>query len=87
MRIIEIDALPNGAHNNQYSFTDIEVPAGWAIIPDDMELPETFPFVNVTASQSVVTKLTPGTVPPPEPEPEPQPTADDILNALLGVTE
>jgi hypothetical protein len=86
MRIIEIDALPNGAHNNQYSFTAVEVPAGWAIIPDDMELPETFPFVNVTASQGVVTKLTPGVVPPPEPV-TPQPTADDILNALLGVTE
>lgn len=86
MRIIEIDALPNGAHANQFTATVVEVPAGWAIIPDDMEIPETFPFVGVEAVCGVVTKLTPGVVPPPEPY-APEPSVEDILNAMLGVTE
>lgn len=87
MRIIEIAAQENGAHNNQHSVTDIPVPAGWAFIPDDMEIPETFPFVNVYVSGDEVTRLSPAPVPPPEPEPEPEPSTEDILNALLGVTE
>ena len=86
MRIIEIEPLENGAHRNQFSNTDVEVPAGWATIPDEMEIPSTFPFVEVTAKQGVVTKLTPGTVPPPEPVIE-EPTVEEILNAMLGVTE
>ena len=34
-----------------------------------MEIPSTFPFVNVTASKGVVTELTAGTVPEPTPDP------------------
>ena len=86
MRIIEIEPLENGAHRNQFSNSDVEVPAGWAITPDEMEIPETFPFVTVKARQGVVTKLTAGTMPPPEPV-EPEPSAEAILNAMLGVTE
>lgn len=77
MRIIEIDALPNGAHNNQFSLTDIEVPAGWVIIPDDMELPDTFPFVTFHYRKGVVTDMSPGVVPPPEPDP-PVPPEEDV---------
>lgn len=87
MIIIEIAALENGAHRNQTVFRDIEIPEGWAFIPDDIEIPETFPFVHVYASGKEVTDLTPGVVPPPEPAPEPEPSADDIINALLGVSE
>lgn len=87
MRIIEIAALDNGAHRNQMAFRDVEIPEGWAFIPDDMEIPETFPFVHVYASGHEVTELSPAPVPPPEPTPEPEPTADDIINALLGVSE
>ena len=32
-----------------------------------------------------VTKMTEGTMPKPEPIPEPEPSADEVLNALLGV--
>lgn len=85
MRIIEIAALENGAHNNQIINRNIPIPEGWAFIPDDMEIPETFPFVHVYVSGDEVTRLSPGTVPPPEPEPEPEPSAEDIINALLGV--
>lgn len=73
MRIIEIEALENGAHRNQMAFRDVEIPEGWAVIPDDIEIPETFPFVHVYASGKEVTDLTPGIVPPPEPTP---PTPD-----------
>lgn len=45
-RIVEIKALPNGAHNNQ-AYHGV-LPDGWAIIPDDMELPN-FPFGEVEA--------------------------------------
>lgn len=46
MRIIEIKALSNGAHRNQDGGLDV-IPSGWAVIPDDMELPDTFPFVDI----------------------------------------
>ncbi|MBR5460649.1 MAG: hypothetical protein IKV53_07235 [Clostridia bacterium] len=50
MRIIEIKALPNGAHFNQTS--DIsEIPEGYAQIPDDMVIPSTFPFVNIKVAE------------------------------------
>lgn len=68
MRIIEIETLDNGAHNNQFTNRDIEVPEGWVIIPDDMEIPETFPFVSFHYRKGVVTDMAAGVVPPPEPE-------------------
>ena len=46
MKIIEIKALSNGAHRNQTGNFS-EIPFGWAQIPDDMPIPDTFPFVNI----------------------------------------
>ena len=89
MRIIEIAALENGAHNNQSGNTLSLVPDGWAIIPDGMETPN-FPFGDITVDNQtppVVTSWTPLPIPEPEPAPEPEPTADEVLNALLGVNE
>lgn len=86
MRIIEISPLENSAHRNQTG-TFSTINDGWAVIPPSMTIPDTFPFVGVEAENGVVTALTPGTVPEPEPEPEPEPTADEVLNALLGVNE
>jgi hypothetical protein len=88
MKIVEIKALPNGAHRNQEGefFT---IPEGYAIIPEGMEL-ENFPFGEVIAEEidgvMTVTGWKPGVIPEPEPEPDPEPTADELLNALLGVT-
>ena len=87
MTMIEIVALENGAHRNQtyHSF----LPEGWAIIPRGLEIPDTFPFVDITVEEfegrAVVATMTPGVVPEPTPEPEREPTADDILNIMLGV--
>lgn len=48
MQIIEIKALPNGAHNNQ-TYHGV-LPDGWAIVPEDMETPN-FPFGEVEVEE------------------------------------
>lgn len=82
MRIIEIAPLSNGAHRNQ-STTLRHVPDGWAIVPDSITIPSTFPFVDITVENSVVTSMTPGVVPEPEPELAPEPTPQDDTDALM----
>ncbi len=71
MKIIELTALENGAHRNQNAPLAV-VPAGWALIPEELAVPETFPFVDVSAQEiagvMTVTALSPGIVPPEEPE-------------------
>ena len=88
MQIIEIKALENGAHNNQTSNAITAPPPGWAVVPEGMELPETFPFVDIEVEGNVVTKMTAGVVPEPEPEttPEPKPTQLDRLEAQVAYT-
>lgn len=92
MRIIEIMPLSNGAHRNQET-TSTRVPDGWAVIPEGMDIPETYPFVDLVVEGNKVVSMTAGVVPDPEPEPEPEPTeteqlrADvDFLAAMAGVT-
>ena len=86
MLIIEIAALDNGAHRNQTG-TFRTIPDGWAIVPAEIEIPDTFPFVDITVEDGVVTSMTAGVVPEPEPMPEPEPTDTEVLNTLLGVSE
>jgi hypothetical protein len=87
MRLIKIETLENGAHDNQNGGLS-RVPDGWAVIPDDMVC-ENFPFGELTAEEidgvMTVTSWTPGVIPEPEPTPDPEPNTDDVLNALLGV--
>lgn len=92
MRIIEIQALGNGAHRNQET-TSTRVPDGWAVIPEGMDIPETYPFVDLVVNGNWVISMTAGVVPEPEPQPEPEPTeteqlrADvDFLSAMMGVS-
>lgn len=63
MLLIEINAQPNGAHRNQTIERLTAIPDGWAVVPNDMVVPEIFPFVAVDAANGVVTQLTPGIVP------------------------
>ena len=59
MRIVEIAALENGAHRNQTgAFSE-----GWAVIPEDMALPDTFPFVSLAAENGIITHMSAGAVP------------------------
>ena len=90
MRIIEIVALPNGAHRNQNSNLS-KVPDGWAMIPEDMEL-ENFPFGEVTAEDienasgelvMTVTDWVPGVLPEPEEEKAAASAQDDIDTMLI----
>nr|DAU19410.1 MAG TPA: hypothetical protein [Caudoviricetes sp.] len=86
MKLIEITALSNGAHRNQ-TYNGSTVPDGWAVIPDGMAVPDTFPFVNLTVDGQTVTSMTAGTIPEPEPEPDPEPTAEDITLDLMAEHE
>ena len=61
MKIIEINALTNGAHRNQSGANVL--PEGWAIIPDDAIIPESFPFVDIEVDGNVVTSMTAREVP------------------------
>lgn len=82
MKIIEIQALPNGAHRNQTT-TSNAIPDGWAEIPEDVSIPATFPFVTLTVEGQTVTGMESGVVPEPEPElTETEPTAEDRIAAL-----
>lgn len=80
MRIIEIEALDNGAHRNQ-NHSLSSVPDGWAVIPDDMEVPETFPFVEITVENGVVTAMVAGVVPD-----IPQPASETHTESETPVT-
>lgn len=88
MRAIEIAALSNGAHRNQTGLSVL--PAGWAVIPDDMVC-ENFPFGDVTADEidgvMTVTRWIPGTMPEPEPAPEPEPETPTDIEARVAALE
>ncbi len=83
MQMLEMIASDNGAHNNQ-TYHGV-LPEGWALIPDGMELPN-FPFGEVVVEGDTVIEWIPGEMPEPEEPTETEPTADEILNALLGVS-
>ena len=59
MKIIETRALENGAHRNQEFYGSFvpQVPNGWAVIPEDMPIPDTFPFVDIEVENGVVTAM------------------------------
>lgn len=66
MHIIEIESMDNGAHRNQTVSDVLPVPPGWAVIPDDMTIPDTYPFVSIEVDGQIVTSMTAGAVPGPD---------------------
>lgn len=58
MRIVKIEPFTNGGHDNQESgwMTAELVPDGWAIIPETLEVPETFPFVTLETEEKTYYK-------------------------------
>ena len=64
MKIIEINAFTNGAHRNQSGANVL--PEGWAIIPDDIIIPKSFPFVDIEVDGNIVTSMTAREVPKPD---------------------
>lgn len=85
MLIIEIAAQSNGAHRNQTG-TFRTLPEGWAEVPSSIQIPDTFPFVDITVDGQTVTSMTAGVVPEPEPEPTPAPTQLDCIEAQITYT-
>ena len=89
MQIIEINALENGAHVN-HTYLGV-LPEGWAVIPPEMEVPDTYPFVDLTAEEiegvMTVTSMTAGIVPEPTPEPEREPSVEERVATLEAETE
>lgn len=85
MRIIEIEPFENGGHGNQEIEGTLKtIPEGWAVIPDDMEIPDTFPFVDIEVEDGVVTSMTAGTVPE---DPDPGLDPDQKPNIAERVQE
>ena len=64
MKIIEINAFTNGAHRNQSGANVL--PEGWAIIPDDIIIPKSFPFVDIEVDGNIVTSMTARELPKPD---------------------
>lgn len=60
--IIKLEPFENGAHANQSTVPEV-IPDGWAVVPADLDVPDTFPFVSITAADGVVTSMTAGVVP------------------------
>ena len=90
MTIIEIQPQSNGAHRNQTIQGGMACPDGWAIIPADVSIPATYPFVTLTVEGQTVTGMEPGVVPEPEipaPTEMEQLRADiDFVAAMTGVS-
>lgn len=86
MFMIEISALPNGAHRNQ-TYNGF-LPDGWALIPDNAET-ENFPFGEVTVEETdgrmVVATWKPLPMPESELSTEKEHTAEELIDIMLGV--
>ena len=54
----------------------------YALVPENMAIPSSFPYVNIEVEDGIVVKMTPLPIPEPEPEPEPQPTIGDRVTNL-----
>ena len=85
MLIIEIQPLENGAHRNQTCNLNT-IPEGWAEVPPEISVPDTFPFVDIEVNGQIVIDMTAGTVPEPDPEPQPEPTQLDRVEAQSTYT-
>ena len=90
MRIIKIEKTSENAHLWQSADVELEIPYGWAVIPDDMETPN-LPYGDIVVEEiegvTTVTSWTPRELPVVEPTPEvkAEPTADELIDILLGV--
>ena len=51
MKIVKIAPLENGAHSNLDGDHITSIPYGWAMIPDNFLIPESFPFVDIEAEE------------------------------------
>lgn len=55
MKYIKINRNENGSHNNQ--FGGAFPGEGWAIIPEEMTIPSSFPFVDIEVLENIVVSM------------------------------
>lgn len=53
MHIIDLTPLEEGVYNDHVSDNVTEPPEGWAMIPEDMELPSTFPRLGSIEAEEI----------------------------------
>ena len=51
MWIVNLSKSASGAHHDVSSSAITSVPDGWAMIPEDFAVPDTFPFVGIEAEE------------------------------------
>ena len=51
MWIVKLTPNPNGSHDDHDADHITTVPDGWAMIPEDFAVPDTFPFVDIVAEE------------------------------------
>lgn len=86
MRILALAENEHGYHETRAAAEFPEIPVGWAMIPQGMPYPASFPFVTVTAQGQTVTGMTAKETPvpaPASPPPEPDDPTADLLEAVL----
>ena len=88
MKIIEIKTNKNGGHRNQFTDDLINIPEGWAVIPEDMEL-ENFPFgkLNYKTINGIKTVIKWEGLPIPQIEKNNVPSFDESLSKIEKVFE
>lgn len=86
MKIIKIEPNNNGSHDNITASYITARPDGWAVVPETMPIPDTFPFVDIVVEDGIVTEMTAGIAPEPEPQPpSEQEQIDDLTDAVIEV--
>lgn len=56
LHIIKIEQNANGSHADQMG-VGIGIPEGWAIVPEGLSLPDTYPFVNIEVEEIIETTV------------------------------
>ncbi len=87
MLIIELTALENGAHRNQWTDASVTPPEGWAAVPVELESEANtyLPFIELTVEEGEIVGVAQGVAPEPTPAPEPEP--DALTQTQLAVAE
>lgn len=92
---IQIEKNADGSHAFQ---TGGAMDNGWAVVPSDMQIPDSFPYVDIEVGEVTrpsidggadivrmeVLSMTERAIPEP-PELAYEPSVDEVLSALLGV--
>ena len=81
MLIVEIKALPNGAHSNQTIDSLPEIPEGWAVIPAHLEdrAMGYLPFINLVFHDGEIVDVEQGEVPEAVREALPRYTTEQLI--------